>query len=160
MPLMSRYLRSGQQISRFPKSSENEKTARGRHHRNDGGGGDSASLPAVRMGRPCPRQGRHHLGQGPYLTAGRPRMLDVAARPGDVDEYPDALVRLALTAETVEFPVPDATEKSMPLVRCEHQDWPYRVPAVANADLATGQARHLDAVAVGVTQGALNPVKT
>ena len=37
---------------------------------------------------------------------------------------------------------------------------PDGVPAVANADLATGQARHLDAVAVGVTQGALDPVRT
>jgi hypothetical protein len=71
----------------------------------------------------------------------------------------DALVRLALTAETVEFPVSDAAEKSVPLVRREHQDWPYGVPAVANADPATGQAGHLDAVAVGVTQGALSPVK-
>ena len=65
---------------------------------------------------------------------------------------------LALTAETVEFTVSDTAEKSVPLVRCEHQDWPYGVPAVANADLAMGQARHLDAVAVRVTQGALNPV--
>jgi hypothetical protein len=71
----------------------------------------------------------------------------------------DALVRLALTAESVEFPVSHAAEKSVPLVRCEHQDWPYRVPAVANADLATRQAGHLDAVAGGVTQGALSPVK-
>jgi hypothetical protein len=87
-------------------------------------------------------------------------MLDVTAWSGDVDDYPDALVWLVLTAETVEFPVSDAAEKSVPLVRCEPEDWPYGVPAVANADLATGQARHLDAVAVGVTQGALNPVKT
>src|SRR5580658_3006915 len=49
MTLLSRYLRSGQQISRFPKSSENEKTERGRHHRNDGRGDDCASVPAVRM---------------------------------------------------------------------------------------------------------------
>jgi hypothetical protein len=36
--------------------------------------------------------------------------------PGDADDLPDALVWLALTAETVEFPVSDAAEKSMPLV--------------------------------------------
>ena len=65
-----------------------------------------------------------------------------------------------LPAETVEFPVPHAAEKSVPLIRREPQDGPGRVPAVANADLATGQARHLDAVAVGVTQGALDPVRT
>jgi hypothetical protein len=69
------------------------------------------------------------------------------------------LARLALTAETVKFPVSDAPEKGVPLIRSEHQDWPYGVPAVANADLAAGQAGHLDAVAVGVTQGALSPVK-
>jgi hypothetical protein len=87
-------------------------------------------------------------------------MLDITAWPGAADDDPRCLVRLALTAEAVEFPVSDAAEKSVPLVRCENQDWPYGVPAVANADLATGQARHLDAVAVRVTQGALNPVKT
>ena len=86
-------------------------------------------------------------------------MPDVIARQGDADDHPDALARLALTAETVEFPVSDSAEKGMPLVRCEHQDWPYGVPAVANADVATGQTGHLDAVAVGVTQGALSPVK-
>jgi len=48
----------------------------------------------------------------------------------------------------------------VPLVGREPEDWTYGVPAVANADLATGQAGHLDAVAVGVTQGALSPVKT
>ena len=48
----------------------------------------------------------------------------------------------------------------MPLVRREPEERPCGVPAVANADLATGQARHLDTIAVGVTQRALNPVKT
>jgi hypothetical protein len=85
-------------------------------------------------------------------------VLDVAAWQDDVSDYRDAAARLALSAETVEFPVSDAAEKSVPLVRCERQNWPYGVPAVPNADLATGQARHLDTVAVRVTQGALNPV--
>jgi hypothetical protein len=86
-------------------------------------------------------------------------MPGVIAWRGDADDHPDALVRLALTAETVEFPVSDAAEKGVPLVGREPEDWPYGVSAVANADLATGQAGHLDAVAVGVTQGALSPVK-
>jgi hypothetical protein len=43
-------------------------------------------------------------------------MLDVTAWSGDVDDYPDALVWLVLTAETVEFPVSDAAEKGVPLV--------------------------------------------
>ncbi len=48
----------------------------------------------------------------------------------------------------------------MPLIRRERQDRPGGVPAVADADLATGQAGHLDAIAVCVTQRALQPVKT
>jgi hypothetical protein len=57
----------------------------------------------------------------------------------------------SLSAETVEFSVPHAAEKGMPLVRREVEDQPGAVPAVAHADIATGQARHLDAIAVGVT---------
>ena len=63
----------------------------------------------------------------------------------------------SLPAETVEFPVSHATDKGMPLIRREPQDRPSGLPAVAHADLAAGQARHLDAVAVGITQRALNP---
>src|SRR5271155_864365 len=59
----------------------------------------------------------------------------------------------------VEFPVAHAAEKSMPLVRRELQDRPGGVPAVADADLAPRQARDLDAVAGGVTQRALDPVR-
>ena len=66
----------------------------------------------------------------------------------------------SLPAEAVEFPVPHAAEKGMPLIRRELQDRPSGVPAVANADLATRQAGHFDAVAVGITQGALDPVRT
>src|SRR5271166_3030458 len=62
---------------------------------------------------------------------------------------------VTLPAETVEFPVSYASEKGMPLVRREPEDRPPGVPAVANADLGTGQARHLDTIAVGVTQRAL-----
>src|ERR1039458_8700666 len=66
----------------------------------------------------------------------------------------------SLPDETVEFPVSYAAEKSMPLVRREPEDQPLRVPAVTDADLTTRQSCHLDAIAVGVTQRALNPVKT
>jgi hypothetical protein len=74
-------------------------------------------------------------------------MLDVTTWHGDVD----ALVWLALPAETVELPASHASDESMPLIRREPEDRPCGVPAVANADIAAGQARHLDAVAVGVT---------
>src|SRR5260370_16629732 len=65
-----------------------------------------------------------------------------------------------LPAETIEFSVSYAAEKSMPFVRCKSEHRTFGVPAVADADLTLGQARHLDAVAVGETQQPLNPVKT
>jgi hypothetical protein len=68
----------------------------------------------------------------------RPWLLDVSAWPGHADDYVDALVWPKLPAETVEFPVSYASEKGMPLVRREPEDWPSGVPAVTNADLATG----------------------
>ena len=40
---------------------------------------------------------------------------------------------------------------------CERQDRPVRIPAVADADLVSGQSRYLDAVAVGEAKGALDP---
>jgi len=58
------------------------------------------------------------------------------------------LLRL-LPAETVEFSVSCASEKSMPFVRCKSENWPFGVPAIAYADPAVGQARYLDAVPVG-----------
>ncbi len=99
-------------------------------------------------------------GTMPRPTGARPWMFGVTAWQDHADDYVDALVWSALPVETVEFPVSYASEKSVPLVRREPEDRPSGVPAVANADLATGQARHLYAVAVGVTQRALNPVKT
>ena len=65
-----------------------------------------------------------------------------------------------LPAETIEFPVSYASEKSMPFVRCKSENRPFGIPAVTDTDLATGQVRYFDAVAVGETQGALNPVST
>ena len=67
---------------------------------------------------------------------------------------------MALPAKMIKFPVSYAAQKRTPLLRREPEDRPRGVPAVANADRATGQARHLDAVAVGVTQRALDPVRT
>jgi hypothetical protein len=96
----------------------------------------------------------------PRPTGTRPWMFGVTAWQDHAHDHVDALVWSALPVETVEFPFSYASEKSMPLVRREPEDRPSGVPAVTNADLATGQARHLDAVAVGVTQRALNPVKT
>jgi len=69
------------------------------------------------------------------------------------------LARL-LPAETVEFSVSYASDKCMPFVRSELEDLLLGVPAVANADSAAGQGRHLDAVAVGETQRALDPAGT
>src|ERR1700732_2837488 len=60
----------------------------------------------------------------------------------------------------VEFPVSYAPEKGMPLIRREPQDRPRGIPAVAEADLTPGQTRHLDAVAGGVAQRALDPART
>jgi len=54
---------------------------------------------------------------------------------------------------------PDAAEKGVPLIRREPQDGPRGVSAVPNADLASRQARYLDAVTVGVAQRALDPVR-
>jgi Domain of unknown function (DUF397) len=73
---------------------------------------------------------------------------------------PPLATRPALRAEAVEFAVSYAAEESVPLRRREPQDRSCGVPAVAHANRATGQARHLDAVAVGVTQRALDPVRT
>jgi hypothetical protein len=63
-------------------------------------------------------------------------------------------------AETIEFPVSDAAEERMPLVRREPENRPFAVPAVADADPAAGQVRHLDAVAVAEAQGAFDPVRS
>ena len=66
----------------------------------------------------------------------------------------------SLPAETIEFSVSDATEKRVPFVRGKLENRTFGVPAVANADLALGQARHFDAVAVGETQRTLHPART
>jgi Permease for cytosine/purines, uracil, thiamine, allantoin len=111
----------------------------------------------------CSTTVRHRLSR-PRVGRWHPR-ISSGAGPGS---SPPSRPRLApagprirpLPAEAVEFPVPDAAEKGVPLIRGEPQDRPRGIPAVTNADLAPGQARHLDAVAVGVAQRALDPVRT
>ena len=71
-----------------------------------------------------------------------------------------ALGRWSHPAETIEFSVSYAAEKRMPFIGRKSENRPSGVPAVADADLAFGKARHLYAVAVGETQRTLNPVKT
>ena len=70
------------------------------------------------------------------------------------------MLERSLPAEAIEFSVSDASEKRVPFVRGKSESQPFGVPTVAHADPAIGQARHLDAVTVGETQGALNPVRT
>jgi hypothetical protein len=149
MPLLSRYLRGSQQISRFPKLQ--------------GKGQRSAAFAAL-PSRPLPEDLHPRwCSQTPALSCRSPPiragtmpppawMFDVTAWQGHADDYVEAPVWPTLPVETVEFPVSYASDKSMPLARREPEDRPFGVPAVTNADLATGQARHLDAVAVGVTQ--------
>src|SRR5579872_2639042 len=62
-----------------------------------------------------------------------------------------------LPAELVELPVPDTTEKSVPLVWRETEYRTLGVPTVPDTDLAARQASHLNAVAVCVTQRAFHP---
>jgi hypothetical protein len=61
--------------------------------------------------------------------------------------------------ETIEFSVSRSAEERMPFVRGKPENRAFRVLAVTNTDHSVRQARHLDAVAVGETQGALDPVR-
>jgi hypothetical protein len=154
MPLPSRYLRSSQQISRFPKlHGKGERTA----------ADTPAMMAEATIALACPHGAvcTDHGGYEVVITPdGGPSDLATLHRDLVNERAAAALVWLALPVETVEFPVSYAAEKSMPLVRREPEDRPSGVPAIANADLAAGQARHLDAVAVRVTQRALDPEKT
>lgn len=66
----------------------------------------------------------------------------------------------SLSAETIKFSVSRAAKERVPLFRSELKNRPFGVPAVADADTSTGQVRYLDAVAIGVTERALNPART
>ena len=63
-------------------------------------------------------------------------------------------------AEPVELSVAHASKKCVPFARRETQDRARGILAVANPDLAVGDAGDLDAVAVGKTQGTLGPGRT
>jgi hypothetical protein len=80
------------------------------------------------------------------VLAGSYRHAHVPARP--------------LPTETVKFSVSYAPEEGVPFVRREPEYCPGRVAAVADTDLATGEIGYLDAIAIGVAQRALNPVRT
>jgi hypothetical protein len=77
-----------------------------------------------------------------------------------IDGYQQVSLIWSLPAKTIEFSVSYAAEKCVPFVRRESENQSFGVPAVANADSTIGHARHLDAIAVGETQRALNPVRT
>src|ERR1700722_5225761 len=66
----------------------------------------------------------------------------------------------SLSAETVELSVSHTAEKCVPFIRGEPEDRTAAVPAIAYADLTGGEARLLDAVAVGEAQRALSPVSS
>ena len=63
-----------------------------------------------------------------------------------------------LPTETVEFPVADASQECLPLVWREPENRSFGVLAIADTDPAARQVGHLDAVAVGEAQRALDPV--
>ena len=75
----------------------------------------------------------------------------VLFRPTAISAGRYAMPVRSLRAEAVELAVSRAAEDGMPFVRREPENWPLGIPAVAKADRATGQARHLHAVAVGET---------
>ena len=62
-----------------------------------------------------------------------------------------------ILTETIEFSVSCSSEECMPFARCKSENRTFGVLTVANTDLAIRQACHLDAVAIGETQGALDP---
>lgn len=83
-----------------------------------------------------------------------------ARAPGSREPAPSCVAYrgcVALSGEAVELAVPNAAEERVPLVGREAEYRPLRVAAVADADRASGQARHFNAVAVGETQRALHP---
>jgi hypothetical protein len=115
----------------------------------------------------CTVQARYGQARGaaikalPGLVAPGGTLLVIARAADEEDPVRDpAMMPWPLPAEAVEFPVPHTSEKSVPFIGGEPENRPSGIPAVANADRTFGQTRHLDAVAVGVTQGALDPVET
>jgi hypothetical protein len=63
------------------------------------------------------------------------------------------------TPKTIEFAVPGATEKSVPLAGGEPENRTLRIPAVPDADPPVRQVGHLHTVAVSETERALDPAE-
>jgi hypothetical protein len=79
---------------------------------------------------------------------------------GNPGQYAAGLRReRLLPGELVELSVSYPSEKCVPFVRCEPENWTGSVLAVPDADLVPGQTCHLDTVTVGQAQGALSPVQ-
>ena len=69
----------------------------------------------------------------------------------------DALLQAGAAGELVKLAVARAAEERDPLLAGKAEDRAVRVTAVPDADLASGQAGDLHAVAEGVTEAALHP---
>jgi hypothetical protein len=67
---------------------------------------------------------------------------------------------LSVLAEIVEFSISHAPDERVPFVWCELENLAITVTAIANSDPTIGQVRDFDAVSVGETQRALDPVST
>jgi hypothetical protein len=80
---------------------------------------------------------------------------DLEAADDDGAAAPDAD---ELAAELVELAVPDAPEERLPLIGGEPEDRAPAVPAVPDADRASGLVRYLHAVAVRPAQAGLDPL--
>ena len=75
--------------------------------------------------------------------------------PGSPGNPPCCFGRLC--AEAVELAVPNATDERVPFFWREAENSASSIPAVPDANLAAGQARHLNAVTVRETQRAFHP---
>jgi hypothetical protein len=62
-----------------------------------------------------------------------------------------------LSAEPVKLSLACTAEKCVPFVRSEPEHWAGGVLGIADTDPAIGQAGNLDTVAIGETQGTLDP---
>src|SRR5690348_12862977 len=123
-----------------------------------------AGLAGVRDGRARRQRAgymtasRIRAGEGPTALPGglRPRFLSTASKSRATAR---PCPHRSFTAEAVKLSLPHASEERVPFAGGEAKNRAIGVLAVANADLALGQVRHLDAVTVGETQRTLNPLR-
>ena len=80
--------------------------------------------------------------------------------PVGVEAYAAYALRAWLATEDWISPRTRRFAKWSTFICGKSENRPLRIPAVANTDLPIRQARHLNAVAVGETQRALNPAVT